>query len=275
MYNASKLRPILSTDLLRLGQDLDGGYVVNQRVLDKTNILITFGISGDWTFESDFYKRKRGQPFKIEAYDFSVDSRQFMKTSFRLFLQIFEFKQGLTKFLYSLYYIKLALKFSVFFTRKNIRFYKKGIDDHNHDVFIDFKTVFDNLGSTVRGEEVFIKMDIEGYEFKVIKQMMAHADKISGTIVEFHDLDKNGALFDNLIDLFHEKGFVITHVHPNNWGGVIEHTNLPRLIEITFAKRAFFSATELSAPNNLTYPRAELDFPCVKNMPELAMQFEE
>lgn len=274
MYKASKLRPIISADLLRLGHDLDGGYVINQRVMDRSGILITFGISGDWTFESDFYKRKKGQPFKIEAYDFSVDFKQFLRTSFRLFLQIFEFKQGLTKLLYSLYYIKLAFKFYAFFNRKNIKFYKKGIDDHNNGVFIDFKTVFDNLGAKQIDEEVFIKMDIEGYEFKVANQMLAHADRISGIIIEFHDLDKNGDLFEAIIDLFHEKGFVITHVHPNNWGGVIEHTNLPRLIEITFAKRAFFSSSELSAHNDLTYPRPELDYPCVKYLPELMMQFD-
>ena len=50
------LRPFKCDHLVRLGQDYDGGYIVNSRDVEKSDILISMGIKDDWSFEMDFSK---------------------------------------------------------------------------------------------------------------------------------------------------------------------------------------------------------------------------
>ena len=44
------LRPFKCDQLVRLGQDYDGGYIVNSRDIEKSDILISMGIKDDWSF---------------------------------------------------------------------------------------------------------------------------------------------------------------------------------------------------------------------------------
>lgn len=50
------LQPFECKDLIRLGKDHDGGYLVNRADVEKSTKLISLGISNDWSFESDFTK---------------------------------------------------------------------------------------------------------------------------------------------------------------------------------------------------------------------------
>lgn len=268
------LRPVWSEDLIRLGHLGDGGYVLNKRILDHTDVLISFGIDVDWTFEADFKKKAAEGNVKIEAYDYSVDFQYFLNTAKKYLFQALKLQNTYQNILNSMFFLKKGLQFRQFFKREGINFYKKGIDSSNSELFLDFKSVFKNIKTGLVSDKTFIKMDIEGYEYKVLFPMLEFAEYINGFIVEFHDLDKHAIEFDNLISLAKEKGFVITHIHPNNWGGVIDNTSLPRFLEITFSKSSFFTEHELSVVNNSNYPRTGLDYPCVQSIPELSMRFE-
>ena len=48
------LKPKHEYDLIRLGQDNDGGYLVEKKSTEKTKNLISFGLADDWSFEKDF-----------------------------------------------------------------------------------------------------------------------------------------------------------------------------------------------------------------------------
>lgn len=50
------LQPFDCKDIVRLGKNNDGGYLVNRADVEKSTKLITFGISNDWSFEADFTK---------------------------------------------------------------------------------------------------------------------------------------------------------------------------------------------------------------------------
>jgi len=50
----SLFRPFECKDLVRLGRKTDGGYLINREDVKKTDILISFGIGDDWSFEKDF-----------------------------------------------------------------------------------------------------------------------------------------------------------------------------------------------------------------------------
>ena len=51
-----KLKPINSDSLVRIGNKYDGGYVVPLEIIKISKILLSAGLSDDWTFESQFKK---------------------------------------------------------------------------------------------------------------------------------------------------------------------------------------------------------------------------
>jgi hypothetical protein len=58
MHQLKNIKPIQLNDLARIGRQQDGGYAIFQRQLDKTNILLSFGINMDWSFDNDFYAKE-------------------------------------------------------------------------------------------------------------------------------------------------------------------------------------------------------------------------
>ena len=43
-------------NLIRIGPKKDGGYVIDKRVVKKTNKIISCGLNDDWEFEKEFLK---------------------------------------------------------------------------------------------------------------------------------------------------------------------------------------------------------------------------
>lgn len=58
--NLSALAPIAGHDLVRLGGNNDGGYVIAKESIDSSNFLIAMGISADWSFEESFLAHRPG-----------------------------------------------------------------------------------------------------------------------------------------------------------------------------------------------------------------------
>lgn len=273
MYNLDRLKPVVTADLVRLGHNLDGGYVLNERVIHLTDQLITFGISNEWSFESDFFNRKKGTPFCIDAYDYSVSTATFLSESLSCFKRAVFGGKGFEYIRYGLFQLKTAMQFNTFFGKSNIKFYQQGIADAIGGVFIDFHSVIQNAMLHRDRKNIFVKMDIEGYEFSVIPRMLDYKHQFIGFAIEFHELDLNGERFDENIRQIFDAGYVITHVHPNNWGGCIPDSNHPRFLEITFAKKELFTASELSIENTLNYPLPNLDYRCIPSKPEVSLTF--
>ena len=48
-----------ATDLVRIGRDNDGGYLVSKSDIEKSDCLIGLGINDDWSFEEDFLSQKK------------------------------------------------------------------------------------------------------------------------------------------------------------------------------------------------------------------------
>ena len=47
---------IKNKNLIRLGREADGGYVVDKNVVQNTDYLVSFGLGSDWSFELDYIK---------------------------------------------------------------------------------------------------------------------------------------------------------------------------------------------------------------------------
>ena len=65
-----ELKPKHCYNLVRLGKDNDGGYLVEKDSLLNSESLISFGINLDWSFEKDFFKLKE-RP--IHCYDHTIN----------------------------------------------------------------------------------------------------------------------------------------------------------------------------------------------------------
>ena len=44
---------INKSNLIRIGPEKDGGYIVDKRILNKSKVVITLGLNDDWDFEKD------------------------------------------------------------------------------------------------------------------------------------------------------------------------------------------------------------------------------
>lgn len=62
--------PFYCNDLVRLGKQNDGGYLVNIEDVKKTSRLISFGVGDDTSFEEDFIKVNS---CVVDAYDGTIE----------------------------------------------------------------------------------------------------------------------------------------------------------------------------------------------------------
>lgn len=168
MYSLKKYLPVKTNDLIRIGRNRDGGYIMNERIINQTKYLIGLGISTDWSFEKDF--KQKNKNLEIFAFDFSVSYKDFIQTSLDSLKRIFkpkEFIQLKTNeekikfFFYPFFYFKTALAFKSFFKAdKKNTFFKKGLDKSAHDVFINtddmFSMIFKN--ELPQPDSVFLRL---------------------------------------------------------------------------------------------------------------------
>ena len=67
-------QPFTCEDLIRLGKDNDGGYIINKLDVLKSNELISFGIGSDTSFEEDFINLN---PVNVKTYDSTIELSMF------------------------------------------------------------------------------------------------------------------------------------------------------------------------------------------------------
>ena len=92
-------KPKHEYDLIRLGGNFDGGYLVEKSSIEKSQSLITLGLGYEWRFEKE-YKKKFNKP--IHCYDHTVNysaikklSRKILlSTLIRIFKPKYLFKKG-------------------------------------------------------------------------------------------------------------------------------------------------------------------------------------
>ena len=108
------------SNLIRIGPKKDGGYIIDKRILNKSNTLITCGLNDDWEFEKYFLK-KNGDT-SILAYDHTINNKFWIKRFKKDFLALLLLKKlKLDKILDVFKY----LDYKFFFRKNRIHFQKK------------------------------------------------------------------------------------------------------------------------------------------------------
>ena len=114
------LRPIKTNSLVRLGQQADGGYVVDLGMIEKTNTLITFGFGPEWSFELDFIERNKN--LSIYIYDYTVSSSPYIKKIWKYLRRFLTFRGSLEALKIRIRNYQNYLKF---IKLDNVKFYKE------------------------------------------------------------------------------------------------------------------------------------------------------
>ena len=264
-----RFRPKFLNDLIRLGVKYDGGYVVNERAVRHSQYLMSFGVNEDWSLELDFLNRNKN--VKVFCFDPSVSKSIFGKgmlnalndvlsMKFVFFALSLNFSDVRRKLRALSHRIQIFRGFSRFLAKENVRFYEIGISNVETACFITFTKAFELISSErIPENSIFVKMDIEQYEFRVLSDLLKYYQYINCLVIEFHDLDILWAQFEELTKKL-EAHFAITHIHGNNYGALIPNSDIPSVLEITFLKRSLISE-EHPAAETVTYPIPQLDYP--------------
>ena len=284
-YSLKPLKPVKVNDLIRIGdQNTDGGYIISERQIDLTKVLVGLGVSYDWSFEEDF--KSKNPDAEIYCFDYSVSKKDYIKNSLISLLSIFSpvtwtqlllKKRNLIKIISRPFYeIKTLYEFDKFFYRTpGNYFFNKGVSDYTDDIFVTVEEMLQMVQSfkMLPDNSVFIKVDIEGSEYDILEPLLDNKNKINGLTIEFHNLKHLWEVFLYVTSLL-KRDFEIIHIHANNVGGYIPGTIVPAFLEISFIKRELLSLSELESINDQNYPLAHLDKPNISSLSDLNISFD-
>lgn len=234
-------------DLVRIGKDYDGGYLVSKSDIEKSDVLIGLGISNDWSFEEDFLSFKN---IDVYAYDASISKKYFLKQLLRSIIRLDNLKN------FS-YWLKKFLKYKKFFSQNNVNHIQKFVGlNSESDTYCTFLEVLNET----KHKNIFLKIDVEGSEYRFLDEILENEDRITGMVIELHDCDIHLKKIKRFINKF---GLQIVHIHANNYAPIRSDDCLPLVLELTFSKYA-----KLSNSCNLPH---KLDMPNNKNVSEVKL----
>jgi hypothetical protein len=254
----SHLRPVTCASLTRIGNEHDGGYVVPLDAVNASNALLSFGLSHDWTFERDF--GKHNDTAIIHCYDHTVSLRTAFQYSIGQLLRYI--LQPRTRAFGKTF---TWINYLLFFRANRIHF-RQRIWRDNED---NSATVDDAFSRLPANSQIFVKMDIEGGEYRVLSDLLRHSQNIVAIAIEFHDVDILPDSFNSLVEKI-KRDFYVVHIHGNNMGGLAPF-HFPIAPEITFLSKRFFKTPPL--PSLLEYPVPELDRPNHPRLPDFTFEF--
>ena len=219
-------QPKHNFELVRVGKKNDGGYLIGKNSLLYTKNLVSFGIDDDWSFEKTFLKVNKN--VKLFTFDQNLDAIFLLKRIILNFFRIFSLtrKSFFTRSINNFFDYFLFLK-------KNNK--KKNI------YYNDTKEITKNV------DNIFLKIDIEGSEYRVLDDLIEIQNKIQGAVIEFHYFDLLSESVKKFIQNFNLE---LVHIHPNNYGPVDKNGD-PVTVELTFEKNFQILNENIVLPNKL------------------------
>ena len=268
----SSYRPVSLSDLVRLGRNNDGGYVISERCIAATQILVAFGISFDWSFEKQF--AERNDNVVVLGLDGSVSRPKLVKWAMKEAIHA-ALNLGCGKFQLARSHARqaeqrqtLSREFGHFFEKGRHKFIERFLLETDSPTSMTWRTLRDSerlLRDLIAPLSIFVKMDIEGGEYRSLASIAVDAELINGLVVEFHDCDLLWERFSELMELL-DVNFAIAHIHGNNCTPLIPGTQIPRTLEVSFVNRRLLSAEVKRSDSQ--YPLKHLDQPNDPSKPD-------
>lgn len=259
------LQPIVDTNLIRIGNTFDGGYVVSQELLSKTTKLVSLGYGWDSNFEICAIRNYPN--IKSIIYDDVANFHSWIRP-WRKFPRFFFGSLAHGKivsprqfawFRPSLDFAKMSFLYPRKITYKNASIVRFPTSKNE----LNISHVFSGFDAS---EFVYLKIDIEGSEYEIIEQILESSNNLTGMTIEFHDISIRKEEFISCMKNLQTK-FVINHLHPNNHRDLIN--GFPDVIEISFISKKLLhgdqllrreSLLDMDSPNNRSLPDYNLIF---------------
>ena len=245
------------SNLIRLGRKSDGGYVIDKRVIRKTKVIVTCGLDDEWSFEKQFQEYNNN--CKILAFDHTVNNKFWADRFLKDFISLLLLRKIK---LYQILDVFKFVEYLTFFRGKNKHYLKKIVSkkvNNSNQV-----TITDAIGEN---KDIILKIDIEGDEYNVLKDVNKNFDKINLVIIEFHNLKKNLRKIRNFINQTKLRNI---HINANNYGSV-DNKGIPQVIEMTLINPKKFKIKKQKTKRN--YPIKGLDYKNYKRGPEIKISF--
>ena len=257
------LKPDFKTELVRILDKNDGGYCISKSALKETATLYSFGLSDNWSFEKEFRKKSEA---KIICFDRSVTLIFWLKRSIKDIIQVVlrkltiltAFKRFFTFFNYNFFFSNSEVVHVKKFVVSSEQF-KSELNENNS---IDIDSILKNWPS----ESFFMKVDIEGGEYRVLEEIIKNQEKMTGLAIEFHDCD---LMSDKIKTFINKFNLDLVHIHVNNYG-IIKKNGFPTVIELTFSPKKY-NLRRSNSENN--FPLKNLDQPNNKNKKDTSVFF--
>mgnify|MGYP001195458041 CR=1 FL=1 len=255
MFYLNKIfKPSQNIELQRIGDKNDGGYLLNLKNIDEATNFYSFGIGLSWEFENHVYKLKKGdnKPFKIFMYDHSISNYFWFKNIVVSFIELLRLKK---KFFF---YISRFFELKKFLKNKECTLKHYMISPKNLEHASIYKLKVTDIDQIFKKKDKirnnFIKIDIEGSEYRILNQLISYQSYLTGCIIEFHDIDLNIKKIKEFIENFN---LTIVHCHVNNCGP-IKDNEYPTQLEITFSyianNKKDHQSQSFELPHNLDMP---------------------
>ncbi len=257
------LAPLMS-DLVRVGRDADGGYLVPRDVLNDVTGCLSLGLGVDWSFEGALYKLKRKSVDHLDIvfFDSSISFLGILKSIKYVALRTHDeiFSKGLPKTERKFKFedlkrllIGLFLFLPVFKVRKKFNHIRKHVvrepRSENETSFADAIAVRVNPKNTI------VKIDIEGGEWDLLREKSDVAKLADAPVLifEFHDTCRPEFL--EVVSMIKEF-FWIAHLHGNTSDRATE-AGMPLYLEMTFVNKRYSPGSGIRKK----LPIDGLDFP--------------
>ena len=225
------LKPKYNYDLIRIGRDNDGGYLVEKKSFENTECLISLGINDDWSFEEDFLKKN----IIIKCFDDVLDKKFLLKKIIIQFIFVFYSRN------FSLLKKNISNYFSFLRIKKKIQFNKKSISYNDLNKILSQET-----------NNIFLKIDIEGHEYRILDDLLLNQKKIIGLVIEFHDCDLH---LEKIIKFLNSFNLTLVHIHGNN-ASIRDLNGDIVVLELTFSKNPIQVSDICVLPNKLDMPNS-------------------
>jgi hypothetical protein len=234
-------------ELVRIGKANHGGFVISQKDIENSDLLISLGVTEDWSFESHFIAIKK---IPVIAYGTAVSNNYLLS---QLVKSLIRFDRPKLAW----YWLRTYYRYKKFFSGDNTH-----LEQHIGAKFNENYSTLQEVFDRVKSNNIFLKIDIEGNEYRIFEELIRNQHRISGLVLELHDCDLHMERIHNFIDQF---SLAVIHIHANNFAPLSTINRIPLVLDITFSA--------VPNPNiDYKYP-SPLDMPNNPNAEEIMLNF--
>lgn len=206
-------KPIEAGGLIRLGSPRDGGYVVPKRAVLASKTLISMGLNDDWQFEKAF---RRLADADVVCFDHSVTWKFWLRYYVEQVLRLRWGRLG------------RYLDYRLFFSRPGVEHRQIRIGyDQPGEVNVP------SLLKEFSGSNIFLKIDIEGSEYRILDDIAMNSRRFTCVVIEFHDVDLHRDRILRFVEGM--TNFSIVFLHPNNFAGTDDQGD-PLVLEMCLVR---------------------------------------